>query len=178
MARLYNIYQSDIKKKLQAQFNYKNPMQVPAIEKIVLNMGISEAVTDGKIVDSAAEQMSLIAGQKAVVTKSKKSIAAFKLREGIPIGCKVTLRKAKMYEFMDRLVNIALPRVRDFRGLSGKSFDGRGNYSFGIKEHIVFPEINYDRVDKIFGLDVIVVTTAQTDDEAKALLQAFNFPIK
>jgi large subunit ribosomal protein L5 len=176
--RLKTQYDSVIRKKLVDQFGYKNPMQVPVIEKIVINMGIGEAVADRKKVDNAAEDLALIAGQKPVITKSRKSIATFKLREGQPIGCKVTLRKSRMYEFVDRLINIALPRVRDFRGLSTKSFDGRGNYSLGIREHIVFPEIDYDKVTDIWGLDITVCTTARTDDEARALLTAFNFPFR
>jgi large subunit ribosomal protein L5 len=176
--RLKTQYENVIRKKLVEQFGYKNGMQVPAIEKIVINMGIGEAVADRKKVDNAAEDLALIAGQKPVITKSRKSIATFKLREGQPIGCKVTLRKSRMYEFVDRLINIALPRVRDFRGLSTKSFDGRGNYSLGIREHIVFPEIDYDKVTDIWGLDITVCTTARTDDEARALLTAFNFPFR
>jgi large subunit ribosomal protein L5 len=176
--RLKTQYENLIRKKLVDQFGYKNAMQVPAIEKIVINMGIGEAVADRKKVDNAAEDLALISGQKAVITKSRKSIATFKLREGQPIGCKVTLRKTRMYEFVDRLINIALPRVRDFRGLSTKSFDGRGNYSLGIREHIVFPEIDYDKVTDIWGLDITVCTTARTDDEARALLTAFNFPFR
>jgi large subunit ribosomal protein L5 len=176
--RLKTHYQDVIRKKLIADFGYKNAMQVPTIEKIVINMGIGEAVNDRKKVDTAAEHLALIAGQKAVITKSRKSIATFKLREGQAIGCKVTLRKTRMYEFVDRLINIALPRVRDFRGLSPKSFDGRGNYSLGIKEHIVFPEIDYDKAAEIWGLDITVCTSARTDDEARALLTAFNFPFR
>ena len=176
--RLKTQYHDVIRKKLIEQFGYKNSMQVPTIEKIVLNMGIGEAVNDRKKVDTAAEHLALIAGQKAVITKSRKSIATFKLREGQAIGCKVTLRKTRMYEFVDRLVNIALPRIRDFRGLSPKSFDGRGNYSLGIKEHIVFPEIDYDKASEVWGLDITVCTTARTDDEARALLTAFNFPFR
>jgi large subunit ribosomal protein L5 len=176
--RLKTHYDNVVRKKLVDQFAYKNAMQVPVIEKIVINMGIGEAVADRKKVDSAAEDLALIAGQKPVITKSRKSIATFKLREGQPIGCKVTLRKTRMYEFVDRLINIALPRVRDFRGLSSKSFDGRGNYSLGIREHIVFPEIDYDKVTDIWGLDITVCTTARTDDEARALLTAFNFPFR
>src|SRR5215813_13605643 len=176
--RLKTHYQDIVRKKLIEQFGYKNGMQVPSIEKIVINMGIGEAVNDRKKVDSAAEHLALIAGQRPVITKSRKSIATFKLREGQAIGCKVTLRKTRMYEFVDRLINIALPRVRDFRGLSPKSFDGRGNYSLGIKEHIVFPEIDYDKAAEIWGLDITVCTSARTDDEARALLTAFNFPFR
>lgn len=176
--RLKKVYQETIRKALQEQFGYENDMQVPRIDKIVLNMGVGEATADSKKPSVAAEDLALIAGQKAVVTRSRKSIAGFKVRENMPIGAKVTLRKERMYEFLDRLVNIALPRVRDFRGLNPKSFDGRGNYAMGIKEHIVFPEINYDKVDQVWGMDVIVCTTAKTDDEARALLKAFNFPFR
>ena len=176
--RLRTHFDQVIRKAMTEQFGYKNPMQVPRVDKIVLNMGIGEAVADRKKVEQAAEAMAAIAGQKPVITKSRKSIATYKLRDGQAIGCKVTLRKARMYEFLDRLVNIALPRVRDFRGLNPKSFDGRGNYAMGIKEHIVFPEINYDKVDQIWGMDIIVCTTAKTDDEARALLKAFNFPFR
>ncbi len=176
--RLKKVYQETIKKALQEQFNYDNEMQVPRLDKIVLNMGVGEATADSKKPSVAAEDLALIAGQKPVVTRARKSIAGFKVRENMPIGAKVTLRKEKMYEFLDRLVNIALPRVRDFRGLNPKSFDGRGNYAMGIKEHIVFPEINYDKVDQIWGMDIIVCTTAKTDDEARALLKAFNFPFR
>jgi large subunit ribosomal protein L5 len=176
--RLKTHYESEIRKKLVEQFGYKNGLQVPALDKIVINMGIGEAVNDRKKVDSAAEHLALIAGQRPVITKSRKSIATFKLREGQAIGCKVTLRKTRMYEFVDRLINIALPRVRDFRGLNPKSFDGRGNYSLGIREHIVFPEIDYDKAAEVWGLDITVCTTAHTDDEARALLAAFNFPFR
>lgn len=171
-------YEDVIRAALIEQFGYKNPMQVPKLDKIVLNMGVGEATNDTKKVRSAAADMEKIAGQKPVITHARKSIAGFKVREDMPLGVKVTLRKAHMYDFLDRLVNIALPRVRDFRGLNAKSFDGRGNYALGIKEHIVFPEINYDQVDQIWGMDVIVCTTAQTDDEARALLKAFNFPFR
>ncbi|RWO57988.1 50S ribosomal protein L5 [Mesorhizobium sp.] len=176
--RLKQVYNEIIRKALQEQFGYENEMQVPRIDKIVLNMGVGEATGDSKKPSIAAEDLALIAGQKAVVTHARNSIAGFKVREKMPIGAKVTLRKERMYEFLDRLVNIALPRVRDFRGLNPKSFDGRGNYAMGIKEHIVFPEINYDKVDQIWGMDVIVCTTAKTDDEARALLKAFNFPFR
>ena len=176
--RLRTHFDQVVRKALTEQFGYKNPMQVPRVDKIVLNMGIGEAVADRKKVEQAAEAMAAIAGQKPVITKSRKSIATYKLRDGQAIGCKVTLRKARMYEFLDRLVNIALPRVRDFRGLNPKSFDGRGNYAMGLKEQLVFPEINYDRIDKVRGMDVIVTTTAKTDDEARALLTAFNFPFR
>lgn len=176
--RLKHQYNQKVRPALIEEFKYSNPMQVPALEKIVLNMGIGEAVADRKKVDSAARDLALIAGQKPVLTKSRKSIATFKLRDGMPIGAKVTLRKARMYEFLDRLVTIALPRVKDFRGLNPKSFDGRGNYALGIKEHIVFPEIDYDKVDSIWGMDIIICTTASTDDEARSLLKHFNFPFR
>ena len=176
--RLRTHFEEVVRKKLTEEFSYKNPMQVPVIEKIVINMGIGEGVNDRKKVDAAANDLALIAGQKAVVTKARKSIATFKLRDGQAIGCKVTLRKARMYEFLDRLVNIALPRVRDFRGLSPKSFDGRGNYTIGIKEHIIFPEIDYDKAADVWGMDITVCTSAKTDDEARALLTAFNFPFR
>jgi large subunit ribosomal protein L5 len=176
--RLKKVYNETIRKALKEQFNYENEMQIPRLDKIVLNMGVGESTADSKKPTVAAEDLALIAGQKAVVTKARKSIAGFKVRENMPIGAKVTLRKERMYEFLDRLVTIALPRVRDFRGLSPKSFDGRGNFAMGIKEHIVFPEINYDKVDQIWGMDIIVCTTAKTDDEARALLTAFNFPFR
>jgi large subunit ribosomal protein L5 len=170
------MYDEKIVKAMTEKFGYTNPMQVPKLEKIVLNMGVGEATQDKKKVEQAAAEMTLIAGQKAVVTKAKKSIAQFKLREGMPIGCKVTLRRERMYEFLDRFVTIALPRVRDFRGLSDKSFDGRGNYATGLKEQLIFPEISYDKVDNIRGMDVIVQTSAQTDEEARELLRLFGFP--
>jgi len=176
--RLKARYNDVIRKELMERFNYRNPMQVPRIEKIVINMGIGEATADSRKPASAAEDLALIAGQKPVITRARKSIAGFKVREGMPVGAKVTLRKDRMYEFLDRLVNIALPRVRDFRGLNPKSFDGRGNFAMGIKEHIVFPEINYDKVDQIWGMDIIVCTTAKTDEEARALLKGFNFPFR
>jgi large subunit ribosomal protein L5 len=177
--RLRVEYDKKIRGKLTEQFGYANVMQVPRVDKIVLNMGVGEAVNDRKKAEQAAADLSLIAGQKAVVTYSRIAISTFKLRENQPIGCKVTLRKAKMYEFIDRLVNVALPRVRDFRGLNPKSFDGRGNYSLGIKEHIIFPEIDFDKVQgEAWGMDITVCTTAQTDDEARALLTAFNFPFR
>jgi large subunit ribosomal protein L5 len=176
--RLRTQFDEVIRKKLAEQFSYKNRMQVPMIQKIVINMGIGEGVNDRKKVEAAAADLGLIAGQKPVITKARKSIATFKVRDGQPIGCKVTLRKARMYEFVDRLINIALPRVRDFRGLSPKSFDGRGNYTIGIKEHIVFPEIDYDKAADIWGMDITVCTSAKTDDEARALLAAFNFPFR
>ena len=165
-----------IRPALIEKFKYENPMQVPKVDKVVLNMGVGEAVGDSKKVKSAVKALTLISGQKPVVTKAKKSIATFKVREDMPIGAKVTLRRNHMFEFLDRLVTIALPRVRDFRGLNGKSFDGRGNYAMGLKEHIVFPEINYDQVDEIWGMDIVVCTTAETDEEAKELLRGFKFP--
>jgi len=176
--RLKAIFDTVVRKKLTEQFGYKNAMQVPVIDKVVINMGIGEAVADRKKVESAASDLALIAGQRPVVTKSRKAISTYKLRENQPIGCKVTLRKTRMFEFIDRLINIALPRVRDFRGLNPKSFDGRGNYSLGLKEHIVFPEIDYDKTAEIWGMDITVCTTARTDDEARALLTAFNFPFR
>lgn len=174
--RMKALYDETIIKAMTDKFGYKNHMEVPRIEKIVLNMGVGEATQDKKKVETAAAEMELIAGQKPVVTKAKKSIATFKLREGMPIGCKVTLRRERMYEFLDRFITIALPRVRDFRGLNPKSFDGRGNYACGLKEQLVFPEISYDKVDKVRGMDVIVTTTAKTDDEARELLRLFGFP--
>jgi large subunit ribosomal protein L5 len=176
--RLRTFFEETVRAKLSEEFGYKNHMQVPVIDKIVLNMGIGEGVNDRKKVDQAAADLGLIAGQKAVITKSRKSVANFKLRDGQAIGCKVTLRRARMYEFIDRLINIALPRVRDFRGLNPKSFDGRGNYSMGIKEHIIFPEIDYDKAAEVWGMDITVCTTARNDDEARALLAAFNFPFR
>ena len=178
VARLKTHFEQVIRGELSKQFGYTNRMQVPVITKVVLNMGIGEGVADRKKVESAAADLALIAGQKAVITKARKSIATYKVRAGQAIGCKVTLRKARMYEFIDRLINIALPRVRDFRGLNPKSFDGRGNYTLGVKEHIVFPEIDYDKAADIWGMDITVCTTAHTDDEARALLTAFNFPFR
>jgi len=177
-ARLRAYFDEVVRKKLTEQFGYTNPMQVPRIDKIVLNMGVGEGVADRKKVESAATDLGLIAGQKAVITNARKSIATYKLRENQPIGCKVTLRRTRMYEFVDRLINIALPRVRDFRGLNPKSFDGRGNYAIGIKEHIIFPEIDYDKAESILGMDIVVCTTAKNDEEARALLAAFNFPFR
>jgi large subunit ribosomal protein L5 len=176
--RLKTHFEDVVRNALSQQFGYKNRLQVPTVQKIVINMGIGEGVSDRKKVESAAADLSLIAGQKAVITKAKKSIATYKVRDGQPIGCKVTLRKTRMFEFMDRLINIALPRVRDFRGLSAKSFDGRGNYTLGIKEHIIFPEIDYDKTADVWGMDVTVCTSAKSDDEARALLTAFNFPFR
>jgi len=178
VARMKTHFEQVVREQLTKQFSYTNRMQVPKITKIVLNMGIGEGVADRKKVDNAANDLSMIAGQKVVITKSRKSIATYKLRDGQAIGCKVTLRKTRMYDFLDRLVNIALPRIRDFRGLNPKSFDGRGNYSLGIKEHIVFPEIDFDKVTDSWGLDITVCTSARNDDEARALLTAFNFPFR
>ena len=176
--RMKSIYDDRIVKAMTEKFGYKNALEVPRIEKIVLNMGVGEATQDKKKVEQASSEMELIAGQKPVVTKAKKSIAQFKLREGMAIGCKVTLRRERMYEFLDRFITIALPRVRDFRGLNPKSFDGRGNYALGIKEHLVFPEINYDKAQNTWGMDIVVATTAKTDAEARALLKHFNFPFR
>lgn len=176
-ARLKEVYNTEIKSALMEEFGYSNTHQVPKLEKIVLNMGVGDATDDRKRVDGAIEDLTRITGQKPVATRAKKSIAGFKLREGMVIGAKVTLRKDRMYEFLDRLVNIALPRVRDFRGIQGKCFDGRGNFAMGLKEQIVFPEIDYDQVDKVRGMDIVICTSADTDDEAKALLKAFNMPL-
>jgi large subunit ribosomal protein L5 len=175
-ARMQGIYETTIVKAMTEKFGYTNALQVPRLEKIVINMGVGEATQDKKKVDIAAGEMQQIAGQKPVIIKAKKSVAQFKLREGMPIGCKVTLRRERMYEFLDRLITIALPRVRDFRGVNPKSFDGRGNYAMGLKEQLVFPEISYDQIDKVRGMDVIVTTTANTDDEARELLRLFGFP--
>jgi large subunit ribosomal protein L5 len=174
--RLKALYRGTIRDAMMAEFNYKNAMMVPRLEKIVLNIGAGEAVSDSKKIKSAEADLAAIAGQKPVITKAKKSVASFRVREGMPLGVKVTLRGDRMYEFLDRLITVAMPRVRDFRGVSGKSFDGRGNYAMGLKEHIVFPEIDYDKVDEVWGMDIIIVTTAQTDAEARALLKAFNMP--
>ena len=178
MARLKEFYQQTVVPQLMKQFNYASVMEVPRVTKVTLNMGVGEAVADKKIMDNAVEDMTKIAGQKPVTTLSRKSIAGFKIREGIPIGCKVTLRRERMYEFMDRLISVAIPRIRDFRGLNGRSFDGRGNYSMGIKEQIIFPEIEYDKIDAIRGMDITITTTAKTDAEARALLMAFNLPLR
>jgi large subunit ribosomal protein L5 len=178
MSRLEDLYKSEVVTKLTEEFGYKNVMEVPRVTKITLNMGVGEALGDKKLLDSAVADMQAIAGQKVVVTKARKSVAGFKVREGWPIGCKVTLRRDRMWEFMDRLVDVALPRVRDFRGISAKSFDGRGNYSMGVKEQIIFPEIDYDKVDKIRGMDVTITTTAKTNDEGRALLKALQFPFR
>jgi len=178
MARLKQIYKDSIVQKMTEQFGYTSSMQVPRIEKITLNMGVGEAVADKKVMENAVGDMEKIAGQKVVVTKAKKSVAAFKIRDDYPVGCKVTLRRERMYEFLDRLVTIAIPRIRDFRGISAKSFDGRGNYNMGVKEQIIFPEIEYDKIDAIRGMNITITTTAKTDEEAKALLSAFNFPFR
>jgi large subunit ribosomal protein L5 len=178
MARLKEVYTKEIIPQLMKEFGYKNVMQVPKLEKIVVNMGLGEAIQNVKILDSAAEEICTITGQKAVITKAKKSIASFKLRQGMPIGCMVTLRKERMYEFLDRLMNISLPRVRDFKGVSAKGFDGRGNYSLGIKEQLIFPEIDYDKVDKVKGLNISIVTTAKTDEEGRALLKILGMPFR
>ncbi len=178
MARLQNYYKQTVRPELTAKFGYKSVMEIPRISKITLNMGVGEAVGDKKILEHAIGDMAKIAGQKPVTTKSRKSIAGFKIREGYPIGCMVTLRGNQMYEFLDRLVSIALPRIRDFRGISGKSFDGRGNYNLGVKEQIIFPEIEYDKIDTLRGMNISITTTAKTDEEAKALLAAFKFPFK
>jgi len=175
-ARLQEVYTSEIRGSMQEQFGYSNPMEIPRLDKVVLNIGVGEAVNDSKKVDSALRDMEAIAGQKPIIIRARKSVATFKLREGMPIGVKVTLRRARMYEFVDRLINIALPRVRDFRGLSSKSFDGRGNYAMGVQEQIIFPEIDYDSVDEFRGMDIIVCTTANDDEQARALLRGFNFP--
>ncbi|MDD2686156.1 MAG: 50S ribosomal protein L5 [Gallionella sp.] len=178
MARLYEFYKDKVSKDLMVQFGYKSVMEVPRIEKITLNMGVGEAVADKKVMEFAVGDMQKIAGQKPIVTLSKKSIAGFKIREGYPVGCKVTLRKERMYEFLDRLIAVAIPRIRDFRGISGKSFDGRGNYNMGVKEQIIFPEIEYEKVDAVRGMNITITTTAKTDEEAKALLLAFKLPLK
>ena len=178
MSRLKDLYNDQIKDAMVKKFGYKNPMEVPKLDKIVINMAIGEAKENSKILDVAMKELETIAGQKAVLTRAKNSIANFKIREGMPLGCKVTLRGDRMYEFLDRLVNLSLPRVRDFRGVSADSFDGRGNYALGIKEQIIFPEIEYDKVDKVRGMDVIIVTTAKTDEEARELLTQFNMPFK
>ncbi|SJZ87088.1 LSU ribosomal protein L5P [Trichlorobacter thiogenes] len=178
MARLKEVYQNEVVQKLRTEFNYKNIMEVPKIKKVVINMGLGEAIQNVKILDSAASELGKITGQKAVITKAKKSIASFKLREGMPIGCMVTLRRDRMYEFLDRLMNVSLARVRDFKGVSGKAFDGQGNYTLGIKEQLIFPEINYDEIDKIKGLNVTIVTSAKNDEEGKALLKHMGMPFR
>ncbi|MGP1716325.1 MAG: 50S ribosomal protein L5 [Methylophilus sp.] len=178
MARLKQYYKDTVVSKLTEQFGYSSSMQVPRIEKITLNMGVGEAVADKKVMENAVSDMEKIAGQKPIVTKAKKSVAAFKIRDDYPVGCKVTLRRERMYEFLDRLITVAIPRIRDFRGISGKSFDGRGNYNMGVKEQIIFPEIEYDKIDALRGMNITITTTAQTDEEAKALLAAFSFPFR
>lgn len=178
MARLQTYYRETVVPELMKQFGYKSIMQVPKIEKVTLNMGVGEAVADRKIIEKAVGDMTAIAGQKPVVTLSRKSVAGFKIREGWPIGCKVTLRRDRMYEFLDRLISVAIPRIRDFRGMSGKAFDGRGNYSLGIKEQIIFPEIDYDKIDVLRGMDIVITTSAHTDEEGRALLAAFKFPLR
>lgn len=178
MTRLEKIYREEVVPKLMQRFGYRNPMQVPRLVKITLNMGVGEAVGNKKVLENAMADLARIAGQKPVATKARKSVASFKIREGWPIGCKVTLRRARMYEFLDRLINIALPRVRDFRGLSARAFDGRGNYNLGIKEQIIFPEIDFDQIDAVRGLDIAITTSARSDAEAKALLEGFNFPFR
>ena len=178
MVRLQEFYKNDVVPKLMEQFQYGNVMEVPRITKITLNMGVGEAVADKKVMDHAVSDMEKIAGQKAIVTMSRKSIAGFKIRDNWPVGCKVTLRRERMFEFLDRLINIAVPRIRDFRGLNGRAFDGRGNYSMGVGEQIIFPEIDYDKIDAVRGMDITITTTAKTDEEAKALLAAFNFPFR
>jgi large subunit ribosomal protein L5 len=178
MARFHDVYKDTVVKQLTEQFGYKSVMEVPRIEKITLNMGVGEAVADKKVMDHAVGDMQKIAGQKPVVTVAKKSIAGFKIREGYPVGCKVTLRKERMYEFLDRLITVAIPRIRDFRGISAKAFDGRGNYNMGVREQIIFPEIEYEKIDALRGMNITITTTAKTDAEARALLAAFNFPFK
>ncbi|MFM1977857.1 MAG: ribosomal protein [Pseudomonadota bacterium] len=178
MARLKDFYKDTVVKAMTEQFGYKSAMEVPRIEKITLNMGVGEAVADKKVMENAVDDMQKIAGQKPIVTKAKKSVAAFKIRDDYPVGCKVTLRRERMYEFLDRLVTVAIPRIRDFRGISAKSFDGRGNYNMGVKEQIIFPEIEYDKIDALRGMNITITTTAKTDDEARALLSAFSFPFR
>ena len=178
LVRLKDFYKDTVVKSLTEQFGYKSPMQVPRIEKITLNMGVGEAVADKKVMENAVGDMEKIAGQKPIVTKAKKSVAAFKIRDDYPVGCKVTLRRERMYEFLDRLVTVAIPRIRDFRGISAKSFDGRGNYNMGVKEQIIFPEIEYDKIDALRGMNITITTTAKTDEEARALLTAFSFPFR
>ncbi|WP_019000755.1 50S ribosomal protein L5 [Succinimonas amylolytica] len=178
MAKLHDVYRQEVIKKLSDKFGYKTVMQVPRIEKITLNMGVGEAVDDKKVLENAVKDMTAISGQKPLITKVRKSVAGFKIREGYPIGCKVTLRGERMWEFLERLISIAMPRIRDFRGVSSESFDGRGNYSMGVREQIIFPEIDFDKVDTVRGLDVTITTTAKTDDEARELLAAFNFPFR
>jgi large subunit ribosomal protein L5 len=178
MARLKDMYSETVTRQLKEQFDYKNPMEIPRITKITLNMGVGEAIADRKVMEHAVGDMTKIAGQKPVVIKARKSVAGFKLREGWPVGCKVTLRREMMYEFLDRLINVAIPRIRDFRGMNPKGFDGRGNYNMGVKEQIIFPEIDYDKIDTLRGMDITFTTTAKTDEEGRALLAAFNFPFR
>jgi large subunit ribosomal protein L5 len=178
MPRLYDIYKNEVVPKLQKEFNYKNIMEIPKIEKVVVNMGVGEATQNIKILDNAVNELTLITGQKAIIRRAKRSVATFKLRTGMPIGCMVTLRKSKMYEFLDKFINIALPRVKDFRGVSAKAFDGRGNYSVGVREHLIFPEIDYDKIDKVKGVGINIVTTAKTDEEAKKLLEFLGMPFR
>ncbi|EOD57131.1 50S ribosomal protein L5 [Aeromonas rivuli] len=178
MAKLHDYYRSDVAQELSKQFGYKTIMQVPRIEKITLNMGVGEAISDKKLLENAAADMAAISGQKPLITKARKSVAGFKIREGYPIGCKVTLRGERMWEFLERLICISVPRIRDFRGLNAKAFDGRGNYSMGVREQIIFPEIDYDKVDRVRGLDITITTSANTDEEGRALLAAFNFPFR
>lgn len=178
MSRLKDLYTAEIRNALQEKFGYKNPMEIPKLEKIVINIGVGEATTNAKAVDAAVSDLAAITGQKPIICKAKKSLAAWHIREGMSLGCKVTLRGEKMYEFLDRLINIALPRVRDFRGISAQSFDGRGNYAFGVKEQLIFPEVDYEKIDKLRGMDIIVVTTAKTDEEARELLTKFGMPFK
>lgn len=178
MSRLKDLYTAEIRNAMQEKFSYKNAMEIPKLEKIVINIGVGEATTNAKAVDAAVSDLAAITGQQPIICKAKKSLAAWKIREGMPLGCKVTLRGDRMYEFLDRLINVALPRVRDFRGISDKSFDGRGNYAFGVKEQLIFPEIDYEKIDKIRGMDIIVVTTAKTDEEARELLVKFGMPFK
>jgi len=178
MSRLQTLYQDQIRGQLKERFGYHSVMQVPRIEKITLNMGVGEAIADKKVLDHAVADLRAISGQQPIITKARLSVAAFKIREGWPIGCKVTLRRERMYEFLDRLINIAIPRIRDFRGLNGRSFDGRGNYSLGVKEQIMFPEIDYDKIDALRGLDITITTSARSDEEGRALLEAFNFPFR
>jgi large subunit ribosomal protein L5 len=178
MSRLQSLYREQLATELKQRFGYKSAMQVPRIEKITINMGVGEAIADKKVLDHAVADLRTLSGQQPIVTHARKSVAAFKVREGWPVGCKVTLRRERMYEFLDRLINIAIPRIRDFRGMSGKAFDGRGNYSLGLKEQIVFPEIDYDKIDALRGMDITITTSAQTDAEARALLEAFKFPFR
>ncbi|ATM98806.1 MULTISPECIES: 50S ribosomal protein L5 [Proteus] len=178
MAKLHDYYKDEVVQQLMTQFGYHSVMQVPRVEKITLNMGVGEAIADKKLLDNAAADLAAISGQKPLITKARKSVAGFKIRQGYPIGCKVTLRGERMWEFFERLISIAVPRIRDFRGLSAKSFDGRGNYSMGVREQIIFPEIDYDKVDRVRGLDITITTTAKSDDEGRALLAAFNFPFR